>query len=305
MPSRLQTSARQESANAADERTRAHAVAVTTRGRLEVACDAMSGPDLVIAAGFVAEHRETITAIGTVVVAIVIAQLVDRALSHGGEELRQGVGGRSISAVADTRLRLVRRLIFFLIIVIGIALALAQFPAVKRVATGLLASTALLGLVVGFAARQTLANAIAGIVLAITQPIRIGDLITFEEETGEVEDIRLAYTYIRLDNGQRLIVPNEALAQSSVHNHTVVDPRVKVEIEVWLPPGGDATQALELLAADDGVEARVGAVDHEGITLVVSNWAENARERGGVAARLRKESLERLRDAGLSSVPTG
>ena len=139
--------------------------------------------------------------------------------------------------MADTRLRLVRRLIFFLIIVIGIALALAQFPAVKRVATGLLASTALLGLVVGFAARQTLANVIAGIVIAITQPIRVGDLVTFEDETGEVEDIRLAYTYIHLDNGQRLIVPNEALAQSSVHNHTVVDPRVNVEIDVWLPTG--------------------------------------------------------------------
>ncbi|HEX5909423.1 MAG TPA: mechanosensitive ion channel domain-containing protein [Thermoleophilaceae bacterium] len=265
----------------------------------------MTAPDLVIAASFVAEHRETITAIATVVVAIVIAQIVDRALSHSGQELREGVAGRSISAVADTRLRLVRRLIFFLIIVIGIALALAQFPAVKRVATGLLASSALLGLVVGFAARQTLANVIAGIVIAITQPIRVGDLVTFEDETGEVEDIRLAYTYIRLDNGQRLIVPNESLAQSSVHNHTVVDPRVKVEIEVWLPPGGDATRALELLAADEGVDARVSEVDHEGITLVVASWAENARERGGVAARLRKESLERLRDAGLSSVPTG
>ena len=305
MPRRLQARARQESANASDARIRAHAVAGAARGRLEVACDAMRSPDLVIAASFVAEHRETITAISTVVVAFVIARVVDRALSHGGEELRQGVGGRSISAVADTRLRLVRRLIFFLIITIGIALALAQFPAVKRVATGLLASTALLGLVVGFAARQTLANVIAGIVIAITQPIRVGDLVTIEEETGEVEDIRLAYTYIHLDNGQRLIVPNESLAQSSVHNHTVVDPRVKVEVEVWLPPGGDATRALELLAADEGVDARVSAVDHEGITLVVSSWAENARGRGGVAARLRKESLERLRAAGLSSVPTG
>ncbi len=265
----------------------------------------MSTPDLVIGASFVAEHRETITAIGTVLLAIVIAKLVDRAVSRSGRELREAAGGRALSAVADTRLRLVRRLLFVLIIVIGIALALAQFPAVKRVATGLLASSALLGLVVGFAARQTLANAIAGIMLAITQPIRVGDLVTFEDETGEVEDMRLAYTYIRLDNGQRLIVPNEALAQSSVHNHTVVDPRVKVEIDVWLPPGGDASRALELLAAEDDVEARIAEVDHEGITLIVASWAENARERGGVAARLRKESLQRLRDAGLSSVPTG
>ena len=101
----------------------------------------------------------------------------------------------------------------------------------------MLASSAVLGLVVGFAARQTLANAIAGVLLAITQPIRIGDLVTFEEETGEVEDVRLTYTYIRLDDGRRLIVPNERLAQSSIVNHTVVDPRVQVEVSVWLAPG--------------------------------------------------------------------
>ena len=305
MPTRLHTSARQESAKAAEARIRAHAPEGAARGLREVACDAMPTPDLVIAASFVAEHRETITAIVTVVVAFVVARFVDRAIARRGRKWGEVVSGRPLSAVADTRLQLVRRLIFALIIVIGIALALAQFPAVKRVATGLLASSALLGLVVGFAARQTLANAIAGIVIAITQPIRIGDLVTFEDETGEVEDIRLAYTYIHLDNGQRLIVPNESLAQSSVHNHTVVDPRVNVEIEVWLPPGGDATRALELLAAEEGVEARVSAIDHEGITIVVSKWAQNARERGGVAARLRKESLQRLRDAGLSSVPTG
>ena len=50
--------------------------------------------------------------------------------------------------------------------------------------------------------------------------------------------MRLAYTYIRLDDGQRLIVPNERLAQSSVQNHTVVDPRVKVEIVGVAPAGG-------------------------------------------------------------------
>ena len=94
----------------------------------------------------------------------------------------------------------------------------------------------MLGLVVGFAARQTLANGIAGILLAITQPIRIGDLVTFEDETGEVEDVRLTYTYIRLDDGRRLVVPNERLAQSSIENHTIVDPRVQVEVSVWLPP---------------------------------------------------------------------
>ena len=115
----------------------------------------------------------------------------------------------------------------------------------------------MLGLVVGFAARQTLANAIAGILLAITQPIRIGDLVTFEEETGEVEDVRLTYTYIRLDDGRRLIVPNERLAQSSIENHTVVDPRVQVEVSVWLRRAPTPT-ARSRCAAERGVEATRG-----------------------------------------------
>src|ERR671922_1373446 len=207
----------------------------------------MSGADFYTAASFVEENRNTITAIATVLLAFLVAEFADRAISRSA---------RPDSPETETRVRLVRRLVFATIIVLGIGLALAQFPAVKRVATGILASSAVLGLVVGFAARQTLANAIAGILLAITQPIRIGDLVTFEEETGHVEDMKLTYTYIRLDDGRRLIVPNERLAQSSVVNHTILDPRVQVEVSVWLPPDADLEKAMSLIADEEaGISA--------------------------------------------------
>ena len=177
---------------------------------------------------------------------------------------------------------------FALIIVIGLAAALWQFDTVQHIATGVLASSAVLGLVIGFAARATLANAIAGILLAITQPIRIGDLVKFEDETGEVEDVRLSYTYIRLDNGHRLIVPNERLAQSSVENFTIHDPRVQVEVSVWLPPDADLDRAIELIESeDDGVTAVVAEVDKEGVRLSATTWAtdaEHARTGGRGAA---------------------
>ena len=200
-----------------------------------IASGAMAVADLPIAASFWADHRDEITAVVTLVLAFGVAQLVDRAISRRGERITRAMAGGPVSPVTNTRLRLVRRLVYATIIVLGVALALSQFESIKRLATGVLASSAVLGLVIGFAARQTLANAVAGVLLAITQPIRIGDLVSFDDDTGVVEDIRLTYTYIRTDDGRRVIVPNDRLAQNTVVNDTIVDPRVRVEVDVWVP----------------------------------------------------------------------
>jgi small-conductance mechanosensitive channel len=253
------------------------------------------------AAGFFADHGDEVQAAATIVVAVVVAQLVDRVLARRGRRLGEAVGVGDLSPVAITRLRLIRRLVFAAIIVLGAGLALLSFPEIRQVATGILASSAVLGLVVGFAARQTLANAIAGILLAVSQPIRIGDLVTFEDETGEVEDVRLTYTYIRLDDGRRLVVPNERLAQSSVQNHTVVDPRVQVEVSAWVAPGADVDRALELMAEEGEISAQVAEVDKDGIRLTATTWAETPGDRGAIAARMRQRILRRLREEGLSS----
>jgi small-conductance mechanosensitive channel len=265
----------------------------------------MRGPDGSIFAHFHQGYENEINAAAILLVAVVFAKLVDKALQKRSKLMTDAMAGRELSAAASTRLRLVRRLVLAMIVLIGIFGALSQFPEVASLAKGVLASSAVLGVVVGFAARQPLANAVAGIQLAISQPVRVGDLVTFEEETGVVEDVRLSYTVIRLDDGRRLIVPNERLVQSPIFNHTVVDPAVQVEVSVWLAPGGDATRALELLSGQDGVDARVAEVTHEGIRIAVTEWAPSARERGPLASRLRKESLQCLRDAALSSDVAG
>jgi len=247
--------------------------------------------------------EDWIVAGAAIAVAFVVAEIVDRTLSRRGERLRAAVGAGDLSPVATTRLRLIRRLIFALIILIGFAVALSRIDPVRSIATGVLASSAVLGLVVGFAARQTLANAIAGVLLAITQPIRIGDLVTFEEETGEVEDVKLTYTYIRLDDGRRLIVPNERLAASSIENHTIINPRVQVEVSVWLPPDADLDQAIDLITDDEqGVKAVVAETDKEGVRLSATSWCDTPAGRGRAAAELRQRWLRLLREHGLSSV---
>jgi small-conductance mechanosensitive channel len=243
-----------------------------------------------------------IVAGAAIVVAFVIAHLVDRTIAKRGAQLGELVARGELSPGTQTRLGLVRRLVYALILLIGVAVAASQIDEVSGVAKGVLASTAVLGLVVGFAARQTLANGIAGILLAVTQPIRIGDLVTFEEETGVVEDVKLTYTYIRLDDGRRLIVPNERLAQSSVLNHTILDPRIQVEVSVWLPPDADLDKAMELIRDEGaGIDVSVAEVDKEGVRLSATTWAASPAERGKRAAELRLRWLRELREHALSS----
>jgi small-conductance mechanosensitive channel len=261
----------------------------------------MSLPDLAIATSFWGENGNAITAALTVLLALALAQIVDRTISRRGGRLTAAVGAE-LSPVTSTRLRLIRRLIYATIIVLGVALALAQFAEVRRLATGVLASSAVLGLVVGFASRAVLANAVAGIMLAITQPIRIGDLITFEERTGTVEDIRLTYTYVLADDGSRIVVPNERLAQNTVQNHTIIDPRVRVEADVWIAPEVDALRALAALGRQEEVDVSIAEIDKEGVRLVASTWARSYTDRGQIAAGLRASCLETLRREGLSSV---
>src|SRR5688500_11615308 len=105
-------------------------------------------------------------------IAIVIARIVDRLIAKRGQRVGEFVSRGELSPTALTRLRLIRRLTSAVILLIGAAIAASNFPELSSAARAILASSAVLGLVVGFAARQTLANAIAGVLLAITQPIR-------------------------------------------------------------------------------------------------------------------------------------
>ena len=261
----------------------------------------MVEPDLVIAQAWVERYRPEINAALAVILSLALARVVDGQLAGRGTRLGEVVSGGELTPMANTRLRLARRLISAAIIVIGFAFALSSFDAVQRVATGVLASSAVLGIIVGFAARQSIANVVAGIALAVTQPIRIGDLVTFEDDTGTVEDIRLTYTFVRAADGRRIIVPNERLAQSTIENHTIIDPRVHVEVSLWVPPGSDVLHLLAVLEEEPDVEeAEVAESERDGIRLVVRTWAKDAAARGPVAARIRAACLERLRGEGLS-----
>ena len=128
-----------------------------------------------------------------------------------------------VSRSTRTRLRFLRRLAILVIFLVLAAIGLSQFTELQRLATGILASTAVLAAIVGFAAQHTIANMVAGVQLAISQPIRIGDRISFEEVEGRVLDITLSYTYVDPGDGTAVVIPNQLLVEGVVHNLSTED----------------------------------------------------------------------------------
>lgn len=246
------------------------------------------------------EHNQHwISAVLAVAGALVAASLLDRALARRGHAIAQAVAGGELSPGADTRLRFVRRLASAVIVALGLAVAASQFAGINRIAASVLASGAIAAAVVGFAARQTLANLVAGVMLAITQPLRVGDWIGFEDHDGQVEDIRLNYTILRTPGDRRVVIPNERLASGIMRNDTLGGAPIGLDVHLWLPPGADAARAVAALEAETRHPVSVTESTAEGLRLSVGGAACAPPDRAAREAELRLRCLMRLRAEGL------
>jgi small conductance mechanosensitive channel len=258
------------------------------------------------AASFWDSHKDLVSAVVTMGTATAIAFAVDRMAIARAGRVAAKVGEGPLSRAAETRLRLIRRLVFVVILVIGAALALSRFTQFERLATGILASSAVLGLVVGFAARQTLANLVAGILLAVTQPIRIGDTVTIGDDTGRVDDLTLSYTYIDPGDGRLMVVPNERVATSIVFNHSTGDRTAPATVSVWVPPAADLEQARSVLKPAGAAEVTVAEMTPQGVRIELRGPRHHERTQvGDEEAQLREGAHEALRRADLLGQPFG
>ncbi len=246
------------------------------------------------------ENGDVITAIISMAIAIAIALIVDRLVIGRGARVADRVSDSGMSRSAQTRLQLIRRLVFVAILLVGAAIALSQFDKLNKLATGLLASSALIGLVLGFAAQRVLANPLAGIMLAITQPIRIGDSVEIEEVSGRVDDMTLAHTFIDPGDGRLMVVPNEKVASSIIFNRSTGDRSAPASISVWVPPDADLDKARAALEDLEVSSVDVAEFTTDGVRIEVHGASDPARTViVGEEAVLRERSHQALLAAGL------
>jgi len=122
--------------------------------------------------------------------------------------------------MVGTRAQMLRRLLIFVIVFVGIGATLMAFQPVRQIGTGLLASAGIAGVIAGFAAQKSLSTIIAGLQIAITQPMRIEDVVIVEGEWGTIEEITLTYVVIRVWDQRRLIVPITYFLEKTFQNWT-------------------------------------------------------------------------------------
>lgn len=222
------------------------------------------------------------------VVTIVVARLIDRRIAR-----------RDLPPEAITRYRILRRSITTTIIFVGLLSALLVIPQVRAVAGGLLASSAVLGIVVGFASQRTLGNFVAGLLIAFTQPLRLGDSVAVDNTEGVVEEIGLIYTFVRIENGDRLVIPNETLVSDTIRNSTIRSREKVAEISLQVPLGRDLGAVVDRLRtlADDA-DAFVQDLSGDA-TVVVRAHAPDEAAAEKLERELRLRAYELLRAEGV------
>jgi len=235
-------------------------------------------------------HRLVIAAAVFAAVSL-LARLVDWRLSR-----------RPLPPEAVTRYRVLRRSVMTAILVVGFFSALLVIPQVRAIAGGLLASSAVVGVIVGFASQRTLGNFVAGLLIAITQPVRLGDRVAVDGNEGVVEEIGLTYTFIRTPDDARIVIPNEKLASDTIRNATIRSREKVAEITLQVPLSTElrpVVASLEHLLQDER-EAAVFVSDLTGnATITVRARAEDEDSAQRLERELRLRVQERLRAEGV------
>lgn len=133
---------------------------------------------------------------------------------------KQDVGSSLKLRKLFTQVRLFERIVIVIIVILAIALILMTFDSIRRVGVSILTSAGIAGVIIGLAAQRLIANLLAGFQLAITQPIRLGDVVIVEGEWGTIHEMTLTYVVVAIWDKRMLVVPSTYFIEKPFQNWT-------------------------------------------------------------------------------------
>jgi len=170
------------------------------------------------------DQEETISGILKVLTVMLLAWLATCAvrvveegvLRHFDASVKDNLTARRV----HTQIKLFRQVVLLIIMIITASVILMMFDQLRVIGVSLLASAGIAGMILGFSAQKVLGNLLAGIQIAITQPIRLGDVLIVENEWGWVEEITLTYVVVKIWDLRRLVIPISHFLEKPFQNWT-------------------------------------------------------------------------------------
>jgi small-conductance mechanosensitive channel len=211
-----------------------------------------------------------------------------------------------------TQVRVLLRTLDTIIVLVTLGFALMTFDAVRQYGVSLFASAGIAGVVFGLAAQPVLSNLIAGVQIAVTQPIRLEDAVTVQNQYGWIEEITAAYVAIRLEDQRRFIVPLNFFIQQPFYNWTrhaaPTIGNVALYLDYAAPIDLLRKKATELVAAMEQDNARVTSVQvtnvsAEAIEVHIVVDSDSAATTGNVTVDLREKLIAFLNQEHPEALP--
>ncbi len=212
-----------------------------------------------------------------------------------------------------TQAKVLVRSLMAIVMVLCIASVLMTFPSVRQIGASLLASAGVAGVIAGMAARPVLANLAAGLQIALTQPIRVGDLVMVKEEVGTIEEIAGSYIVVRLWDQRRLVVPLQWFIENVFQNWTRTNPQMTGTVFLWV----DYRMDLDALRAElarlcqiapewDGVlqVLQVSDANEKAMQLRILVSTAQATQCWDLRCRIREGLLKFIQEHSPESFPT-
>lgn len=218
-------------------------------------------------------------------------------LSTGDLNKAGNFQGRALA----TRVQVLRKIAMVLISVFAFAAVLMLFDEVRDIGRSILASAGIAGIIIGLAAQRSLGNLFAGLQIALTQPVRIGDQIKLQDEVGFVEEITLTYVVVRIWDLRRLIVPLSYFIEQPVQNWTrnstnLLSP-VSIRVDFSFPVDKFRAHMKEVVAQSpywDKVtfNVQVTSSDHQSMEVRVLGSADSPGNSGNLQCELREKMID-------------
>ncbi len=250
--------------------------------------------------------RAIVLAIVWIAVVVVLRLVLNHAFDR--YERRLAETDPTVAARRRTTFGFLLRVVVALVTLIGLWSVLSIFPATQQVASAFIGSAAVLAVIAGLALSTPLGNLGSGVLLAFTQPVKLGDRVTVAEHTGIVDEISLSYTALATDEGRRIFVPNTTMVSTILVNRSVDDPRRLVTVDLPIRLGASLTEArrITMQAAsavpqgeDLAIYVQVGDLTDKTAWLHVVAYAPFSADVTQVASAIREEAVTALASADL------